>query len=128
MQLRKLESSPRVFGAAGALTPSEIHTVDAIGPEGGVLMKELAARLGITKGAVTQIIDRLEVKKLVRRSPHPTVAKGVLLHLTETGIDAFRAHEEMHITFYNKLRAAFTEEEITVFEQCVAKFSEILNE
>jgi DNA-binding MarR family transcriptional regulator len=128
LQLRKLESSPRVFGAAGALTPSEIHTIDAIGCEGGVLMKELARRLDVTKGAVTQIIDRLEAKKLVRRSPHPTVPKGVLLHLTETGMDACRAHEQMHIAFYDKLRAAFTEQEITIFEKCVTKFSEILNE
>ncbi|MDP4097850.1 MarR family transcriptional regulator [Paenibacillus sp. P96] len=128
LQLRKLESAPRVFGAAGALTPSEIHTIDAIGCDGGVLMRELADRLGVTKGAVTQIIDRLQEKKLVKRSPHPHVPKGILLSLTDIGMDAYRAHEEMHLAFYNKLRAAFTEEEIAIFEKCVTKFSEILNE
>jgi len=128
LQLRKLESSPRVFGTAGALTPSEIHTIDAIGCEDGLLMRELADRLGVTKGAVTQIVDRLAAKKLVRRTPHPSVPKGILVSLTETGKDAYRAHEEMHLAFYDQLRASFTEEEIDVFEKCVTKLSEILSD
>lgn len=128
MQLRKLESSPRTFGKAGALTPSEIHTIDAIGDSDGLLMRELADRLGVTKGAVTQIVDRLEGKDLVRRSPHPNVPKGILLKLTELGLSAYLAHKELHIAFYDQLRASFTVEEIDIFERCIAKFSEILDD
>ncbi|MEF3302926.1 MarR family winged helix-turn-helix transcriptional regulator [Paenibacillus sp. GYB003] len=128
MQLRRLESAPRVFGSAGALTPGEIHTIDAIGTGEGILMGALADRLGITKGAVTQIVDRLEAKGLVKRSPHPNVRRGVLLSLTETGADAYRAHGEMHSAFYDRLRASFTEEEIAIFEKCVVKLSEFLSE
>jgi len=51
MQLQRLEKSPNAFGEAGPLTPSEIHTIDAIGLDEGVLMSELANRLNITKGA-----------------------------------------------------------------------------
>ncbi|MEN6568000.1 MAG: hypothetical protein ABFC57_17080, partial [Veillonellales bacterium] len=38
VQLQRLERNPRNFGQAGPLTPSEIHTVDAIGCEEGILM------------------------------------------------------------------------------------------
>ncbi len=128
LQLRKLESSPKFYGTEAALTPSEIHTIDAIGEDGGVLMKELAARLAITKGAVTQIVDRLEAKALAKRSPHPHISRGILVSLTDSGIDAYRAHAKMHLAFYDQLRASFTEEEIDIFEKCVAKLSDILRE
>lgn len=128
LQLRKLESSPRVFGSAGALTPSEIHTIDAIGHDGAPLMKELAARLGITKGAVTQIVDRLAAKRLVVRAAHPQLPRGIVVSLTGIGKEAFRAHAEMHIAFYERLRASFSPDEIGIFEKCVAKLSEMLGE
>ncbi|RCX22698.1 DNA-binding MarR family transcriptional regulator [Fontibacillus phaseoli] len=128
LQLRKLESSPKFYGTETALTPSEIHMIDAIGEDGGVLMKELAARLGITKGAVTQIVDRLEAKAFVKRSPHPHISRGILVTLTESGKEAYRAHARMHLAFYDQLRNSFTEEEIDIFEKCVAKLSDILRE
>jgi DNA-binding MarR family transcriptional regulator len=74
MQFKRLERKPHSFGNAGLITPSEIHTIDAIGVADTVVMSELAQRLGITKGAITQLIDRLEVKGLVLRSTHPTTS------------------------------------------------------
>jgi DNA-binding MarR family transcriptional regulator len=128
MQLRKLEDTPRSFGEAGVLTPSEIHTIDAIGCDEGLLMSELARRLGITKGAVTQIVDRLETKALVKRSPHPAIARGIIVSLTETGMIAYNAHLELHMAFYDRLRESFTEEEIKIFEKCVSKLCEVMSE
>ena len=126
LQLRRLERSPRSFGNAGTLTPSEIHTIDAIGNEGGVLMSELALRLGITKGAVTQIVDRLESKELAIRSPHPTDSRSIFISLTEKGREAFRVHEEIHVSFYQELRSTFSEEEIDIFERCLMKLTEAM--
>lgn len=127
MQLRRLERQPHTFGQAGPLTPSEIHTVEAIGPEGAVLMSELAGRLGITKGAVTQLIARLEAKELVKRSPHPNDARGIMLSLTHKGKEANAAHEEVHLRFYNQLRSQLSEQEIEVFERCIEKLNIFLS-
>lgn len=127
MQLRRLERQPHTFGEAGPLTPSEIHTIEAIGPEGAVLMSDLAGRLGITKGAVTQLIARLEAKELVRRSPHPTDSRGILLSLTDKGKTANTAHEEVHRRFYEQLRAQLSEHEIEVFETCIEKLNLFLS-
>lgn len=57
IQLQRLERNPRTFGEAGPLTPSEIHTIDAIGCGNGILMSELATRLGVTKGAVHKLLN-----------------------------------------------------------------------
>ncbi|GGH31227.1 MarR family transcriptional regulator [Paenibacillus segetis] len=126
MQLRRLERKPHTFGSAGPLTPSEIHTIEAVGSEGTVLMSELAGRLGITKGAVTQLITRLEAKELVERSPHPTDSRVTLISLTEKGKEANAAHEEVHHQFYDQLRTQLTEQEIEIFEKCIAKLNSFL--
>lgn len=126
MQLRRLERQPHTFGSAGPLTPSEIHTIEAIGSDGAVLMSELAERLGITKGAVTQLITRLDAKELVIRSPHPTDSRAALISLTEKGKDANEAHEEVHHQFYDQLRTQLSEQEINVFETCIEKLNNML--
>lgn len=126
MQLRRLERQPHHFGGAGPLTPSEIHTIEAIGLEGAVLMSELATRLGITKGAVTQLIARLEAKELVNRSPHPIDSRGVLISLTSKGIEAYTAHDDVHVQFYNQLSAQLNEQEIAIFEKCLDKLNAFL--
>lgn len=126
MQLRRLERHPQTFGNAGSLTPSEIHTIEAIGYEGAVLMSELAARLGVTKGAVSQLIVRLEAKELVTRTSHPHDSRGIVISLTEKGKEAFTAHEEVHVDFYDQLRTQVSEQEIEIFEKCIEKLNEFL--
>lgn len=126
MHLRQLEKHPHTFGAAGPLTPSEIHTIDAIGCEGGILMSELAARLSVTKGAITQIIVRLESKELVRRSPHPHDSRGTTISLTDKGKEAYWEHEHYQAEFYEELRSQLNADEIKVFEKCVEKLIKFL--
>ncbi|WP_178022287.1 MarR family transcriptional regulator [uncultured Paenibacillus sp.] len=126
MQLRRLERQPLPFGDAGTLTPSEIHTIEAIGMEGGVLMSELASRLGVTKGAITQLVARLQAKNLIHRAQHPSDSRGSLISLTRKGQEALTAHEEMHLRFYDQLRAQLSEQEIEIFERCVDKFADFL--
>ncbi|MEJ8544686.1 MarR family winged helix-turn-helix transcriptional regulator [Brevibacillus borstelensis] len=128
LQLQRLERQPRSFGEAGLLTPSEIHMIDAIGCEDGILMSALATRLGVTKGAVTQLVARLESKGLVTRTIHPADLRAIVVTLTETGKTAFRIHEEMHQQFYQQLRLQLSPEEIAVFEKCLDKLSELLRD
>jgi len=126
VQIQRLEKHPRTFGEAGPLTPSEIHTIDAIGIEDGVLMSELAARLQITKGAVTQLVVRLESQSLVARTPNPVDSRSFIVSLTDKGKSAFRAHEEIHSNFYRELSSQLDEKEIETFELCIAKLSNYL--
>ncbi|MFS0723078.1 MarR family transcriptional regulator [Paenibacillus sp. 1P07SE] len=126
MQLRRLERQPHTFGSAGTLSPSEIHTIDAIGIQAPILMSDLAARLGVTKGAITQLIQRLETKGLVSRTPHPEDARSTLLSLTPLGKEAYTAHEAVHHQFYDRLRTQLSEQEIRAFEKSLAILNDML--
>jgi DNA-binding MarR family transcriptional regulator len=128
IQLKQLERCPRTFGEAGLLTPSEVHTIDAIGSGDGILMSELAARLAVSKGAVTQIISRLEGKEFVRRIPHPTDSRAIIVSLTKTGLLAYQAHREFDQNLYKKFSMQATPQEVEIFRTCVEKFCKILRE
>lgn len=128
MQLKQLERCPRTFGEAGILTPSEVHTIDAIGSGDGILMSELATRLAVSKGAVTQMVSRLEAKEFVRRSPHATDSRAIIVSLTKTGFLAYQAHREYDQEVYRKLSMQTTPQEIEIFRTCIEKFCKILQE
>ena len=56
---------------------------------------ELAEYLGITKQAVSKIIDYLEKNNYVMRKTHPTDKRGKIIVLTERGWSVMKAKDEM---------------------------------
>ena len=61
---------------------------------GGATVTELAAHLGVTKQAASQLVDDIVRKGYAERRPHPGDARARLVVLTERGRDCTRAAEE----------------------------------
>ena len=89
-------------------------------------MGELAVRLGVTKGAVSQVVKRLEQKGCVCRKAHPEDSRAIIVSLTEAGCIACRIHEQQNEAFYAKLSAQLGVEEIAVFNRCIDKLCDML--
>jgi DNA-binding MarR family transcriptional regulator len=97
-----------LLAAAGDLTKRINDGVVARGFEGrpaygfafarlapdGATATDLAAHLGITKQAASQLVDELVRKGYVERRPHPSDARARLVVLTELGWACTRAAEE----------------------------------
>ncbi|MGP4090033.1 MarR family winged helix-turn-helix transcriptional regulator, partial [Streptomyces sp. KR55] len=60
----------------------------------GATVTDLAAHLGVTKQAASQLVDELVRKGYVERRPHPEDARARLVVLTERGWACTRAAEE----------------------------------
>lgn len=71
--------------------------------EGEVAPKQLAENLGLTSGATAILLNRLEERGLVCRTPHPTDRRAVLLSLGEA------ARAEGILNLRRHLRAANAE-------------------
>ncbi len=95
-KMNKLEKKPRNYGTDHLLYGSEIHTIEAIGHNSGISVTELADLQGVTKGAVSQIIQKLEKKDLIIRMKSMNSEKQVFLKLSESGNLAFSAHDDFH--------------------------------
>ncbi|MEV8596714.1 MarR family winged helix-turn-helix transcriptional regulator [Streptomyces sp. NPDC052012] len=61
---------------------------------GGATVTELAAHLGVTKQAASQLVDEMVRRGFVERRSHPTDARARLVVLTERGWACTRAAEE----------------------------------
>lgn len=65
---------------------TEIQAINHLMMEPELSQTELAHRLGITSGASTALIDRLERAEMVRRAPHPGDRRRLRIELTELGV------------------------------------------
>ena len=75
--------------AAGAPSLAAIEGLRLIRARGAsARVQDLAVDLGITPGAASKFVDRLEQQRLVRRTSHPTDRRSSLVELTEAGVEA----------------------------------------
>ena len=113
------EKAPKHYGIDVLLHPSEIHMVMFIGNNKGTHLSELARIVGVTRGAVSQVVAKLEKKGLVEKAEDPENNLKTVPVLTNKGQVAYWNHERMHeevdaelFTFIEKL----SEKEIGVIE------------
>jgi DNA-binding MarR family transcriptional regulator len=73
--------------ASGAyMTAAQAHLAAQLAQaQGGLPSSTLAERLGVTKQAVTGLVDRMEYAELVLRTEHPLDGRCTLVRLTEHG-------------------------------------------
>ena len=105
-KMNKLEKKPRHYGTDHLLYGSEIHTIEAIGHNPGISVTELADFQGVTKGAVSQLIQKLEKKNLIIRMKNMNSDKQVFLKLSDIGNIAFTVHDDFHAKIFPELVGA----------------------
>ena len=67
------------------ITLPQMHTLEILGQQSPLRMKELAAKMGVTTGTLTVNVDRLEKQGLVARIPHETDRRSIRVGLTPEG-------------------------------------------
>jgi len=102
-----IHSAPIDFGTGVPLYKAEIHTIRAIGESPGINVTKLAEHMDVTKGAVSQIINKLVRKKLVTKTHARDNAKEILLELTDLGWTGFHDHEQFHMDMFDTVQEYF---------------------
>ncbi|MGD0279776.1 MAG: MarR family transcriptional regulator [Smithella sp.] len=118
-----LEKELYNFGIDELLTPAEIHTIDCIGRNSGINVTNLAEKLGVTKGAVSQMVNKLKKKDLVTKLKDSENDRDVILLLSKKGKMAFGGHIKFHMDMYNDIMRLI--ENISTNE--INSFMEIIN-
>ncbi len=71
------------LASQGGISPADLDTLEHLEADGPLTQRQLGERLSLTSGAVTMLVDRLERAGWVRRRPHPTDRRYVLVELSE---------------------------------------------
>lgn len=96
LALVALDKKTRYFGTDVPIFHSEIHVIKAIAEHPGVHVGGLADILGVTKGAVSEILKKLERKALVIKEVDDLNLSRYSLNLTEKGKKAHDNHMHYH--------------------------------
>jgi DNA-binding MarR family transcriptional regulator len=112
------------FGTNIKLQPGEIHTIEAISHREGINVTDLARVLGITKGGVSQMLSRLERKKLIVKTRAGENDKEVRIDLSDLGRKAHQGHLDFHLAMYqdfSNFMDTVTAADINLFRQVLGK-------
>ena len=105
---KALEKIPVDYGVGTDLYHSERHLIDQIGDHPEMNITELAGLAGVTKGAISQTVKKLENKGVVTRYKGADNEKEVFLKFTDIGRDIYKKHKEVDreaiIPLYEELR------------------------
>ncbi|MGW1895599.1 MarR family winged helix-turn-helix transcriptional regulator [Streptomyces sp. NPDC002004] len=130
--------SAALLAAAGELTQRINDGVVARGFEGvrpahgfafarlapdGATVTELAAHLGVTKQAASQLVDEIVRKGYAERRPHPGDARARLVVLTAHGRDCTRAAEEAAAEVVQGWTELLGESEVRVLRDLLARIA-----
>jgi DNA-binding MarR family transcriptional regulator len=90
------DSRARTFGTDTELYHSEIHMLQCIEDNPGLHISGVARVLGITRGAASQTVKRLECKQMIVKEASPGDNKKVAMRLTSKGETAYFNHKSAH--------------------------------
>lgn len=94
--LMELDKKTRYYGTDVPIFHSEIHVIQAIAEHPCIHVGGLADILGVTKGAVSEIIKKLERKALIIKEVDELNLSRYLLSLSKKGEKAHKIHMHYH--------------------------------
>src|SRR3954453_16773685 len=85
---RRLRAASMASLSAWDVTPSQMRAIRILtSHEGGISSSELAHHLHIAPRSATEVLDALELKGLVQRSPDPSDRRATLVSLTPRAVE-----------------------------------------
>lgn len=118
------------YGNGDPLTMIEVHTLTYIEDHPGTTVTELTEYWHKTKGAISQIVSRLEALGLVKKTKKEGNAKNVCLYVTECGFHTSRAHklyDTLDITkTLNEIQKVCTPAEIDTFYKVISVYYDVI--
>lgn len=111
------------------LYSSEIHLMQTVEYSPDINASEIAKLLGVTKGAVSQTITRLENKGILKRKSGPLYSNELRILLTPFGKDALASLLTKNNTKWRDLTMYFenlTEEEDRTIARFLVKLEDFL--
>ena len=94
-----------------------VHLLSSRGDEGGIMLKTLAAKIDLTPGAASIIVDSLVKMKLLDRLPDENDRRAVKIRLSQLGEEQFRRHFDYFFNTMDEILSAVPEEEFATFEK-----------
>lgn len=130
-EISEYESIPRQYGTDDEIYMVEAHTINLIGENSGITISELANKTNRTKGAISQMVEKLINKDIVYKEKDSVDQRRVFLNLTEKGKQIFDYHKKLDEKEYSKIIKKlnhYSDDQFDIFLQMAQDMLKIIKE
>ena len=100
----------------------------SIDPKKGTPSTALGPKMGMEATSLSRILKVLEERNLIKREPNPEDGRGVLIHLTEFGLEKREESRQRVFTFNDKVKGEIDNEKLNHFYEVSDIILDLIND
>lgn len=101
-------------------------TLLSIDPKTGTPSTALGPKMGMEATSLSRILKSMEEKGLIERKPNPSDGRGVLIHLTEFGLEKRTDSKDAVLRFNEVVRQHVPEEKLQGFFEVTETINKLI--
>ncbi|MDC0570711.1 MarR family transcriptional regulator [Flavobacteriaceae bacterium] len=109
-------------------TMATAFTLLSIDPKKGTPSTSLGPKMGMEATSLSRILKALEGSNLIKRGPNPEDGRGVLIHLTDLGLEKREESRQRVFTFNDKVKAGINNEKLNHFYEVSDTILNLIND
>ncbi|MDH3698879.1 MAG: MarR family transcriptional regulator [Flavobacteriaceae bacterium] len=103
-------------------------TLLSIDPKSGTPSTALGPKMGMEATSLSRILKSMEEKGLIERKPNPKDGRGVLIHLTEFGLENREYSKDRVLRFNDAVKEHLSEDQMDAFFKVMKSIHDIASE
>ncbi len=103
-------------------------TLLSIDPKTGTPSTALGPKMGMEATSLSRILKSMEEKGLILRKPNPNDGRGVLIHLTEFGLEKRKDSKDAVLQFNDVVKANVSQDDLHIFFEVLENINQLISE
>ncbi len=103
-------------------------TLLSIDPKTGTPSTALGPKMGMEATSLSRILKRMEELGLIERRPNPKDGRGVLIYLTDFGLEKRKDSKDVVLKFNETIRAHVPQEKLDSFFEVMEVIDQLVSE
>ncbi|MDQ0872855.1 DNA-binding MarR family transcriptional regulator [Paenibacillus sp. V4I3] len=103
------------------ISPIMMYVLEFLRKHPECIAVDIANEFGLTRGAITQLLDKLELQGLVIRKPHPTSRRSQLVQMTDKGNELIISILAAYNKKIEQLFTPYSKEELASLKKLLEK-------
>ncbi|MCM3145798.1 MarR family transcriptional regulator [Brevibacillus sp. MER 51] len=110
------------------ITNSQIIMINLLHERGRLLTGELAKQMDITASAVSQMLNKMEKRQLVKRSINPGNRREIFVELDNAGVNYIETSRKIELSIIERFYSKLPYEDLVALKEIMLKFRRIIEE
>lgn len=100
-----------------SFSPGQIGILLVLDQENQTTMGQIGQALEMDNAAITRLVDRLEIQKLVFREINPRDRRQMLISITTKGLEHTRVLKEIARAANDRIKQGFSKEDMAIYKR-----------